>query len=161
MGGDDLTPAERETLKRRTEAFPQLVADIRPLICELAGAIGMPNASAACEDLEGMLLQIDTALGGADLSAASPEQKSWLAARLMSFVGELLTSRYGGHWFLNTYKGTPSFLRYVVGRFASLSGKTDIVIEPAAVAMNYIDQPPIRSLRYALEDLRLTGGGIQ
>ena len=73
------------------------------------------------------------------------EDRPWIHTRIGYFIGELFVCRFEGCWFLNEEDASCHFLRYVVGRFTKLTDKKAIV-EPFAVANDYLAQPPGRNL---------------
>ena len=78
-----------------------------------------------------------------DMAIADADDRSWLLARMMYFIGEYFAQRYHGHWFVEETPGAAHFGRCVVGKFR-LHGAN--VIDPYALACAYVDQPCPRPL---------------
>lgn len=145
-----LTPAEQARLAELRERFDAFVGERMDVICDLFDALGASVPALAVAEPEQHLDFLDRWLAAQDLSAAGPDDRVWLATRLMYFVGEVLIARHGGCWAIDEDPERPTFLRFVVGSFADGAGS---VVDPRQVAWTFCQGTEGRSLRVVVDEL--------
>ncbi|WP_417388072.1 hypothetical protein [Gimesia sp.] len=80
------------------------------------------------------------------------EDRTWIITRIGYFIGEWFVQKYGGGWYLNEIPDTCYFLRYVIGKFNSISNQK-AMIAPFACAERFVDSACPRNLIKFLLDV--------
>ena len=133
---DDLTPDQKHLLERRLSLFEPFLAERMDVVSEFFEQIGAEQPEEVVANPEGYLSFLEQFLNAQDVSSFDSQDKSYLRARLIYFVGELLIQRYGGHWIVHENPDSPQFARYVVGCFPNQ--KRNLTADPATVAEAYL-----------------------
>src|SRR5262249_34954177 len=139
----DFTEEEKATRDRRVAAFERFFEESVPVLVDFAERLELPEPHLVVRDASRYLGPIDEWMKP---QLIDPEDRVWILTRIGHFIGELLTQRFGGHWYLDEDPESPYFLHYVVGRFSRLSNP-DQKVSPFAIAGYYVSQPAGRSLR--------------
>lgn len=145
----ELTIMEKEILKRRQGGFDQFFSELMPVLADFIERLGLPQPAMVIAEPE---MFVD---GVADFFAnqiIQEEDRVWAITRLGYFIGELLTKRFGGCWYVNNDPESSNFSRYVVGNFQRCANRT-ISIDPMASANRFLSEPPGRNFRQLLEDI--------
>lgn len=121
-----------------------------PVLVAFTEQLGVTPAHAVLTDAVAFAPLLATALR--DQQVESADDRVWLLTRVGYYAGEYLVQRHGGCWFVNDDPASPSFARFVVGRFAALRG-TSARVDPFAVAAEYVDGLPGADLVALLGDI--------
>jgi hypothetical protein len=133
----DATPVERQA------KFDRFYADLAPVLIDFIDALGIEPAPEVLKQAGQYLPYVERALQ--DMAIADEDDRSWLLARMMYFIGEYFAQQYGGYWYVNETVGSPLFGRCVVGKF-NLVADRSFSIDPYALALDYVSAPCPRPL---------------
>ncbi|SHH03865.1 hypothetical protein [Massilia sp. CF038] len=136
------TPVERQT------RFDLFHAELAPVLVDFIDVLGIEPPREVLTQAVQYLPYVERALR--DMAIADAEDRSWLLARMMYFIGEYFAQRYSGHWFVNETPGSALFGRCVVGKFR-LHGAN--MIDPLELASAYVDLPCPRNLADLVNDV--------
>jgi hypothetical protein len=142
----ELTTEERvrlETLQSRLDAFVQ---EGMEALVEFVNRLELPEPSMVLRNAGAYSSPLDLFMRN---QIIMPEDRVWIITRIGYFVGEFLSQRLGGYWFVDKHPDSAYFLQYVVGEFTSLRS-LNARISPFALAAYYVDEPPGRSLAAVL-----------
>lgn len=128
-----------EELERGLHDFVQVALDALGNFME---RLELPQPYMVLQDAGAYLSALDSWMRE---QIVAPDDRIWILTRVGYFLGELLNQRFGGHWFVDDHPASPYFLQYVVGRFTQLPNR-HARISPFALAANYVDLSPGRSL---------------
>lgn len=129
------SPVERQA------RFALFHAELAPVLVDFIDALGIEPPREVLTQAVQYLPYVERALK--DMAIADAEDRNWLLARMMYYIGEYFAQRYNGVWFVNETPGSSTFGRCVVGRFR-LHGAN--MIDPFDIATAYVDQPCPRDL---------------
>ena len=124
-------------LTARKVNLDRFLEERMPVLVEFAKALGSQEPHRILNEPHLFLPGISDWLTHQVISA---DDRPWLLTRLGYLVGELLTTRYSGAWFLNEIEGSRYFGKYVVGQFASLANAR-LQVDPFEVASDAISMP--------------------
>ncbi|MDR3406138.1 MAG: hypothetical protein P4L99_26870 [Chthoniobacter sp.] len=131
-----LTEEQRAVLERRKASFDAYFGESMPALVDFCTRLKLPEPYRVVNSPSVFLGAIDAWLAGpAQTSASTPEDRTWLAARLAYYTGYLLTERFGGNWFVDENPQSRYFARYVVGQFAH---RPAVRVDPTEVAMAFL-----------------------
>jgi len=136
------TPVERQA------HFALLHAELAPVLVDFIDVLGIEPPREVLTCAVQYLPYVERALR--DMAIADADDRSWLLARMMYYIGEYFAQRYHGMWFVNEVPGSPLFGRCVVGRFR-LHGAN--MIDPLELASAYVDLPCPRNLSGLVGDI--------
>ena len=131
------TPVERQA------SFDRFYADLAPVLIDFIDALGIEPAPDVLRQAGAYLPYVERALK--DMEIADEDDRSWLVARMMYFIGEYFAQQYGGHWYVNETAGSPFFGRCMVGKFVRIAN-SGFVVDPYAIALDYVNAPCPRPL---------------
>lgn len=131
------TPVERQA------RFDRFYAELAPVLIDFIDALGIEPAPDVLKQAGEYLPYVERALQ--DMAIADEDDRSWLATRMMYFIGEYFAQQYGGYWYVNETAGSPFFGRCVVGKFCHIAD-SGFVVDPYALALSYVDAPCPRPL---------------
>lgn len=137
-----LTPQAATPLERQA-SFERFYADLAPVLIDFIDALGIEPAPEVLRQAGQYLPYVERALK--DMEIADDDDRSWLLARMMYFIGEYFAQQYGGHWYVNETVGSPLFGRCVVGQFGRIADR-GFVLDPYALALDYVNAPCPRPL---------------
>ena len=145
-----MTPEEIARLQRSKAKLPEFLDELGPVLDDFIERLGIKSE----HDLRLHVGKYAAALGQRleNMAVSDEDDRTWLAARMIYFVGEYFVQKYGGHWFVYDIPGNPMFGRYVVGQFAH-AANPDMVVDLIQFALNYVDAPPPRNLVKKLADI--------
>jgi len=135
------SPVERQA------RFALFHAELAPVLVDFIDVLGIEPPREVLTQAVQYLPYVERALQ--DMAIADAEDRSWLLARMMYFIGEYFAQRYSGVWFVNETPNSPLFGRCVIGKFR-LHGAN--MIDPHAIATAYVDQPCPRNLSDLVSD---------
>ena len=136
-----LTPVDHQT---RSDLFH---AEMAPVLVEFIDVLGIEPPREVLTQAVQYLPYVERALR--DMAIADADDRSWLLARMMYFIGEYFAQRYGGVWYVCEAPGS-LFGRCVVGKF-TVPGAT--MIDPLEIAAAYVDLPCPRNLSELVGDI--------
>ncbi|UUZ49420.1 hypothetical protein LP420_03625 [Massilia sp. B-10] len=136
------TPVERQA------RFALFHAELAPVLVDFIDVLGIEPPREVLTQAVQYLPYVERALQ--DMAIADADDRSWLLARMMYFIGEYFAQRYNGEWFVNETPGSSLFGRCVVGKFR-LHGAN--MIDPFEIASAYVDLPCPRKLSDLLADI--------
>lgn len=142
------SPVERQA------RFDLFHAELAPVLVDFIDALGIEPPREVLTQAVQYLPYVERALQ--DMAIADAEDRNWLLARMMYFIGEYFAQRYSGVWFVNETPGSPHFGRCVVGKFR-LHGANQI--DPFELASAYVDQPCPRDLSALVADVEQAMSG--
>lgn len=146
------TPAEQQHLARLQAHLPAFLAERHLVLADLFSRLGRADADRVALHPDAFVATLDAWLSPQDLSGASPEDHRWTLVRVGYLVGEVLVQRARGTWGIDSTPDSATFSRFVIGGFPPPLDP-DLSIDPMAVALAYLAEPPGRSLRKHLDDL--------
>jgi hypothetical protein len=145
----ELTSDEQALRDKRRTGFDAFFQESIPVVVDFVTNLELPEPHMVLIEPEKFQAPIGAWMSSQQVTA---EDRVWILTRLGYFVGHLLNSRHGGHWFLNEAPDSRYFLRYVVGRFTRLPNP-NAMVDPFHVADVYLSEPPGRSLSAILNEV--------
>ena len=131
------TPVDRQA------TFDHFHAELAPVLVDFIDALGIEPPQEVLTQAGHYLPFVEKAL--ADMAIADADDRSWLLARMMYFIGEYFAQQYGGYWYVEETPGSRLFGRCVVGKFSKYA-KAELVVDPFEIATAYVDAPCPRQL---------------
>ncbi len=131
------TPVERQA------TFDHFHAELAPVLVDFIDALGIEPPQEVLTQAERYLPYVEKAL--AEMAIADADDRSWLLARMMYFIGEYFAQQYGGYWYVEETPESRLFGRCVVGKF-SRHAKRELVVDPFEIATAYVDSACPRQL---------------
>jgi hypothetical protein len=128
---------QQQLLEKRQAHFEPFLAERNAVLVDFFERIGVTPAARVISEPDQYLSFLDQFLKAQDRNSFSPEDISYLRARLIYFVGELVIQRYSGHWSINENPSSPQFGRYVIGGFIRQIGV--LTVDPAEIAQAYFE----------------------
>jgi hypothetical protein len=151
----DIMPSQQAaTSIERQARFDHFYSELGPVLVDFIDVLGIEPPREVLTQAVQYLPYVERALQ--DMAIADEDDRSWLLARMMYFIGEYFAQRYSGHWFVNETPGTPTFGRCVVGKFR-LHGAN--LIDPFELASAYVDLPCPRRLSDLVGDVEAAMSG--
>jgi hypothetical protein len=136
---DDQDP-QGDALLRRRRGWAAFLSEKGPVLQEFVDDLALPFAEVVLTDPWALLPGLDKWLA---VQAVEGEDIPWTASRVGYWIGDAVVAKYAGEWYLNEQAGTRFHLHYVVGRFPQ---RGNAMISPMAVALEFLSEPPGRSL---------------
>ncbi|MBC3300068.1 hypothetical protein H0Z09_02925 [Pseudomonas sp. SWRI18] len=134
-------------LARRVAEFPAFRSERLPVLHKFCESLGFDQPHEVLLEPKKILFQLDSRFQNADINE---EDQVWFVTRIGYYIGEYLTSLFGGYWLLDEDLSSSSFARYVVGDFSTAGVKINIV-DPFEIAQRYATTPAPRFLRQEIE----------
>ena len=120
-----------------------------PVLADFAEALGLANPPMIVAEPTMFVPSVTEFMAD---QRVDEDDYDWILVRLGYFIGEVLSTRYGGYWFLNEIPDSRYFGRYVVGRFTRASNP-HAQVDPMEIASSFLAQPLPRSLSRTIEDI--------
>lgn len=111
----------------------------RQTVLDWAGMLGV-DPPTMLENPHLGIEPVDQMLGHEDLESLPPEDRNYVAAKLVAHVGALFVQQHGGDWAVDDDPGSPSYARYVI---KADNGKR---YDPGRAVMGYFHAPPGRRI---------------
>lgn len=141
------------SVDERKAALPEWAKGSRDSVDRLATLLDAPPPEGDRERLLALVPRLETMLRDQDFTRLDEDERRWLAAQLLSFVGELLIAEHGGRWLVDDEPGSQTYGRYVVGGFSG--GDLTPVVDPSSVVTAVFAQAPPRSLVAAIGEVEV------
>ena len=138
----ELSTSELETLEKRRQEFRAFVREMGPVLEDFADRLGLQDPYRIVSDPERFLDSIEAFMRN---QVVGDEDRTWIAARLSYFIGQVLIQRLGGEWLVNENPASRFFLHYVIGRIPGVRNQ-NATVDPLAVAAAFLAEPPGRNL---------------
>lgn len=145
----ELTPEERELLRRREALAEQVISERMPVLAEFAAALGLADPPLIVNDPESYLPYINAFMRN---QIVEEHDRAWATTRVAYLIGEVLVQRLGGRWFLNPIPDSRYFARVVVGDCTRLSNR-NVMVDPFEIAVEFLSLPRGRDLAKTLNEV--------
>ncbi|QDU12733.1 hypothetical protein CA11_05130 [Gimesia maris] len=145
----ELSNWEKELFNKRKKLFESFLEERMPVLVSFVESLELSNASMVVVEADTFLPSISQFMENQHIEK---EDRTWIITRIGYFIGEWFVQKYGGCWYLNEIPDTRYFLRYVIGKFMSISNQ-NAMIDPFACAAIFVDSACPRNLINLLLDV--------
>jgi hypothetical protein len=128
-----------EKVAARQEGLDEWREENQQTVLDWAGMLGVDPVT-LLENPHLGLEPVDAMLGHEDLGSLPPEDRNYVAAKLIAHVGALFVQSHGGDWAVDDDPASPSYARYVI------KGADGRRYDPARVVMGYFAAPQGRRI---------------
>lgn len=146
-----MTPEQTALLAERQASFREFEADRLPVLIDFIGKIGIEPSRHVASDPAAYLPHLGKVL--ATIQCDNHRERRILSARVAEYVGEYFAQRLMGTWYVDDVPESPTFARYVVGRFHAIPG-SPVCIDPFEAGMKFASLPRPRDLAQLIADVK-------